>query len=140
MEPHSVTAGESPPDGQGRDVQQSAVPVQSGQPDRTAPDCTSLEQQPSSRHRPAAQQAPDPTSSLLQVLSFSAARRNNIHMLDDETVVLAVGCVVLLLHMPSLQQRRLPGRDGGGVAAVSVHPSRQCFLVAERCRSRAPNM
>ncbi|WIA29897.1 hypothetical protein OEZ86_012366 [Tetradesmus obliquus] len=51
---------------------------------------------------------------------------------------MGVGCMVLLLHLPTMKQRWLPGRDGGGVAAVAVHPSRQHFLVAERCKSRPP--
>lgn len=84
--------------------------------------------------------APDPSSCLRQIVSFNTAKRNNLHMLDDETVIIAVGSVVLLLHVPTKQQRYLPGRDGGGIAAVAVHPNRQYFLVAEQCRSRAPNM
>jgi hypothetical protein len=84
--------------------------------------------------------AADPTTSLLHVISFNAAKRNNLHLLDDDTLLMGVGCMVLLLHLPTMKQRWLPGRDGGGVAAVAVHPSRQHFLVAERCKSRSPNM
>lgn len=84
--------------------------------------------------------AADPTASLLQVISFNAAKRNNLHLLDDDTLLMGVGCMVLLLHLPTMKQRWLPGRDGGGVAAVAVHPSRQHFLVAERCKSRPPAM
>jgi hypothetical protein len=84
--------------------------------------------------------AVDPTTSLLQVISFNAARRNNLHLLDDDTLLMGVGCMVLLLHLPTMKQRWLPGRDGGGVTAVAVHPSRQHFLVAERCKCRPPNM
>jgi hypothetical protein len=84
--------------------------------------------------------AADPTASLLQVISFNAAKRNNLHLLDDDTLLMSVGCMVLLLHLPTMKQRWLPGRDGGGVAAVAVHPSKQHFLVAERCKSRPPNM
>jgi hypothetical protein len=88
----------------------------------------------------AAEVAVDPTASLLQIISFSAAKHNNLHLLDDDTLLMGVGCMVLLLHLPSMKQRWLPGRDGGGVAAVAVHPSRQHFLVAERCKNRPPNM
>lgn len=78
--------------------------------------------------------------SLQHVLSLAASKRANMHLLDSETLVMAAGCSVLLLHMPTMQQRFLPGRDGGGVAAVAVHPGRKRFAVAEKCRSRPPNM
>jgi hypothetical protein len=74
------------------------------------------------------------------VFSTAASKRSDLHLLEDGTLAMAAGCAVLLLHLPSMQQRFLPGRDGGGVAAVGVHPSRKLFLVAEKCRSRAPNM
>lgn len=77
---------------------------------------------------------------LRHVLSLAAAKRANLHLLEGGTLAMAAGCAVLLLHMPSMQQRFLPGRDGGGVAAVVVHPNKQLLLVAEKCRSRAPNM
>lgn len=80
------------------------------------------------------------SSSLQHVFSTAACKRSNLHLLEDGTLAMAAGCAVLLLHLPSMQQRFLPGRDGGGVAAVGVHPSRKLFLVAEKCRSRAPNM
>jgi len=80
------------------------------------------------------------SNSLQHILSTAASKRANLHMLDDQTLAMAAGCAVLLLHLPTMQQRFLPGRDGGGVAAVAVHPDRKLFLVAEKCRSRAPNM
>lgn len=79
-------------------------------------------------------------SSLQHILSTSASKCANLHMLDDQTLAMAAGCAVLLLHLPTMQQHFLPSRDGGGVAAVAVHPDRKLFLVAEKCRSRAPNM
>lgn len=80
------------------------------------------------------------SNALLHVLSSSAIKRANLHVLDDGALAIAAGCAVLFLQLPSMQQRFLPGRDGGGVAAVAVHPSRKLFLVAEKCRSRPPNM
>jgi hypothetical protein len=78
--------------------------------------------------------------SMQHVLSLAANKRFNLHLLKDGTLVSAAGCTVLLLHIPTMQQRFLPGRDGGGIAAVAVHPNLQLFLVAEKCRSRPPNM
>jgi hypothetical protein len=80
------------------------------------------------------------SNALMHVLSSSASKRTNLHVLDDGTLAIAAGCAVLFLQLPSMQQRFLLGRDGGGVAAVAVHPSRKLFLVAEKCRSRPPNM
>lgn len=80
------------------------------------------------------------SSCLRHVLSLAAAKRANLHLLEGGTLAMAAGCAVLLLHMPTMQQRFLPGRDGGGVAALAVHPNKQLLLVAEKCRSRAPNM
>lgn len=88
----------------------------------------------------AAATAEQVRGSLRHVLSLAASKRSNLHLLEDGTLAMAAGCAVLLLHLPTMQQRFLPGRDGGGVAAVAVHPNRQLFLVAEKCRSRAPNM
>lgn len=88
----------------------------------------------------AAAAAEQVSSSLQHILSVAANKRSNLHLLEDGTLVMAAGCAVLLLHIPTMQQRFLPGRDGGGVAAVAVHPNRQLFLVAEKCRSRPPNM
>ncbi|KAF8073262.1 ABCG35 [Scenedesmus sp. PABB004] len=82
----------------------------------------------------------EPLPALRRVLSLDGAKRNNLHLLDDDTLLLAAGSVVLLLHVPTLQQRHLPSRDGGGVAAVAAHPSGQRFLVAEKRRRGAPGI
>jgi hypothetical protein len=88
----------------------------------------------------AAAAAEQVSSSMQHILSLAANKRSNLHLLEDGTLVMAAGCAVLLLHIPTMQQQFLPGRDGGGVAAVAVHPNRQLFLVAEKCRTRPPNM
>jgi hypothetical protein len=86
------------------------------------------------------QPSPPQQLGLQHVLSVAAAKRGNLYLLDDKTLVMAAGCVVLLLHVPSGRQRYLPARDGGGIGALAVHAGRQLLLVAEKCRTRAPNM
>jgi hypothetical protein len=74
------------------------------------------------------------------VLGLDMARRHNMVALDGETLALAAGGALLLLHLPSMTQRHLSSRDGGGIGAVALHPKRTCFAVAEKCQGRPPNM
>jgi hypothetical protein len=94
-------------------------------------------------HQPqdaTAKQPQDVSAGLLKsVLSLAASKRNNLHLLAQDTLAAAAGCVVLLLHLPSLQQRYLPSSNGCGVAALAVAPDRRTLAVAEQGRSgRAP--
>jgi hypothetical protein len=77
---------------------------------------------------------------LSSVLGFDLSRRHNLVALDSETLAIAAGAGVLLLHLPTMRQRHLPARDGGGVGAVAVHPKGAAFAVAEKRRDHAPNM
>jgi cilia- and flagella-associated protein 44 len=79
-------------------------------------------------------------SAAARVLGVDVGRRNGLAALDADTVALAAGNAVLLLHLPTMGQRLLPTRDGGGVGAIAVHPRGTCFAVAEKCAERAPNM
>jgi len=92
------------------------------------------------RQQQSSEEPVDAMSCLLQVASINTRRHNNLHLIDDETLIMACGSVVMLVHIPTKQQRYLAGRDGGGIAAIAVHPSRQHFLVAEKCKTRPPNM
>jgi len=78
--------------------------------------------------------------SLSSVLGFDLHRRHNLLVLDSDTLAVAAGSVVLLLHLPSMTQKHLSTKDGGGVGAIALHPQRTHFAVAEKCRHRAPNM
>jgi hypothetical protein len=81
-----------------------------------------------------------PGCETLRLLGLDVARRHSLVALDADTVAVPAGSGVLLLHLPTLGQRFLPSRDGGGVGAMAVHPQRRCFAVAEKCPKGAPNM
>ena len=77
--------------------------------------------------------------SLQCALGFDSSKRNNLHLVDDETFIIAVGTAVVFLDLQSLQQRFLICPHG--IGAVAVHPSRECFAVAEkRSGGTAPNL
>lgn len=84
--------------------------------------------------------APPGACALAAMLSFDVGRRGCVAALDEGTLAVATGSGIVLLALPSLTQRHLPSRDGGGVGAIALHPGGACFAVAERCRERAPNM
>ena len=86
--------------------------------------------QPSSPLRTAAPRS-FPRPSLLRVQA-DFARHNNVHALDADTVVYAVGNAVRVHSISSGRMRYALGREGGGVGAIAVHPSREFFAVAER--------
>lgn len=91
-------------------------------------------------HIDPAQQLPSTSMQLAHVLSVDVAKRNNLHAIEDNVLLMAVGNMLMMLDLQTMQQRYVPGIDAGGVACVAVHPSRQCFAVAEKCRSRPPNL
>lgn len=66
-------------------------------------------------------------------------RGNNLHVLAAPSsdgrggvVAYAVGNAVRVHDLSSGSMRYVQGRDGGGVGALAVHPSRAYFAVAER--------
>ena len=61
----------------------------------------------------------------------------NLHLLShgpglDTVVLYAAGNAARIHNLATGAMRYVQGRDGGGVAAVAVHPSRRAFAVAER--------
>ncbi|KAK9811670.1 hypothetical protein WJX72_008037 [[Myrmecia] bisecta] len=85
-------------------------------------------------------QLPGSSVALRSMLSFDSQKRNNLHVLDSNTLLLSAGCSVVLLDLQTRQQHYFRGRDGGGIGAIAVHPSRQFFAVAEKCQYRPPNI
>ena len=49
---------------------------------------------------------------------FESTKRNNLHYLDDSTVIFTVGAIVQTLNLETLEQTYLYGIDGGGVGFV----------------------
>lgn len=84
---------------------------------------------------------PAPSASLRGVVGADFARARNLHVLSggegasagDAPVILTIAGNAVRVHdLTSGAMRYVPGRDGGGIAALSVHPSRRLFAVAER--------
>ncbi|KAG2482730.1 hypothetical protein HYH03_018361 [Edaphochlamys debaryana] len=85
---------------------------------------------------PPRQAAPlDGRAPLLAVLGLDTHRHHNALLIDEDTLVSAIGSHVVLLSLSTGQRRYLRGLDGGGVGAVAVHPSRTLLAVGEKARS-----
>jgi hypothetical protein len=70
-------------------------------------------------------------------LGSNFERYGNLHLLqcgagEDTVVLYAAGNFARIHNLTTGSMRYVQGRDGGGVAAVAVHPSRRVFAVAER--------
>ena len=63
---------------------------------------------------------------------FESTKRNNLHYLDDSTVIFTVGAMVQTLNLETLEQTYLYGIDGGGVGFVCVHPDKEHFVLGEK--------
>ena len=63
-------------------------------------------------------------------LGYDCTRRNNLHVLDEKTLLYASGNLLHFLDVESGELKFL--RTGGGVTALVVHPKEPLFAVAER--------
>uniref|UniRef100_A0A3B3BSQ8 Cilia and flagella associated protein 44 n=1 Tax=Oryzias melastigma TaxID=30732 RepID=A0A3B3BSQ8_ORYME len=63
---------------------------------------------------------------------FDSRRRANLGLLDDNTLIFIAGNLVVLLDVDSREQRYLRSCSGGGIGAITVHPTREFFVVAEK--------
>ena len=64
-----------------------------------------------------------------------------VHTLSAEnTLLYCAGPVAVILNTSTHERVYVPSLDGGGVGAVTVHPSLKYFAVGERCSHRAPNI
>ena len=91
------------------------------------------------RPAPAPQQIDSSALRLASVNHLIASKRNNLLYLDSDTVLTSAGNTAILYQPSSGTMTFLPGIDGGGVAAIALHPCEPLFLVAEQCKTRAPN-
>jgi len=59
--------------------------------------------------------------------------RDNVHYLDETTVLYAAGNQIVLHHVESNTQRFIPGSpDAEGITALALSPNRKYLAVAER--------
>ncbi|XP_077335811.1 cilia- and flagella-associated protein 44 isoform X3 [Lithobates pipiens] len=69
---------------------------------------------------------------LLHSFGYDCKKRANLHLLDDQTLLYVAGTVIIILTLKTQEQRYLRSSSGGGIGAVTVHPSRKYFAVAEK--------
>ncbi|XP_029941450.1 cilia- and flagella-associated protein 44 [Salarias fasciatus] len=63
---------------------------------------------------------------------YDSQRRSNLKLLDDRTLLFIAGNLLVLLDVPSGEQRYRRSCSGGGIGAITAHPSRGYFVVAEK--------
>ncbi|GFR82702.1 cilia- and flagella-associated protein 44-like [Elysia marginata] len=69
---------------------------------------------------------------------YDCKKRNNLHLLDETTVVFAAGNMLQILNLKTRSQTYLRSTSGWGIGAICVHPSRKYFAVGEK--GEAPNI
>ncbi|KAJ9448631.1 hypothetical protein DIPPA_70151 [Diplonema papillatum] len=73
---------------------------------------------------------------ILNCFSADFTRLDNVHLIDDFTVLTATGNLVLTIEIGTQKVGWIQGLDGGGIGALTVHPSKTCFAVAEKIGSQ----
>ncbi|KAM9323043.1 cilia- and flagella-associated protein 44 [Pholidichthys leucotaenia] len=63
---------------------------------------------------------------------YDSGRRGNLKLLDDRTLIFIAGNMLVLLDILTKEQRYLRSCSGGGIGAITAHPSREYFAVAEK--------
>jgi hypothetical protein len=69
---------------------------------------------------------------LVHSFGFETMRRNTLHRLGKSTLLTMAGNAAMLLNLDDLSQEFLVGIDGGGVGAITVHPSGEYFAIGEK--------
>ncbi|CAB1452581.1 unnamed protein product [Pleuronectes platessa] len=69
---------------------------------------------------------------LCHSFGYESGRRANLQLLDETTLMFIAGNLLVLLDLSTEEQRYLRSCSGGGIGAITVHPSRQYFVVAEK--------
>ncbi|XP_012720586.2 cilia- and flagella-associated protein 44 [Fundulus heteroclitus] len=63
---------------------------------------------------------------------YDSSRRSNLKLLDETTLMFIAGNLLVLLDVPTKQQRYLRSCSGEGIGAIAVHPAKEFFSVAEK--------
>ena len=66
-------------------------------------------------------------------------KRHNIHMLDSNTLLTAVGNIILTISLKSGEFKMITGLREGSIGSIAVHPSRSLFAVGE-IHKESPNI
>ncbi|XP_076020168.1 cilia- and flagella-associated protein 44 [Genypterus blacodes] len=109
-------------------------PVMQQEPDKEPPGHMyyTYEELQSRPYITADSQIPENLLYLSHSFGYDSGRRANLQVFDDRTLSLIAGNLLVLLDVPTKQQRYLRSCSGGGIGSVAVHPSREYFAVAEK--------
>ncbi|KAM8976941.1 cilia- and flagella-associated protein 44 [Pelodytes ibericus] len=69
---------------------------------------------------------------MLHSFGYDCDRRANLRLLDDQTLLYVAGTMTVILSLKPQEQRYLRSSSGGGIGAITVHPSKKYFAVAEK--------
>ncbi|KAJ3033231.1 hypothetical protein HK097_004930, partial [Rhizophlyctis rosea] len=82
----------------------------------------------------------DPNNlSLHYSFGFDATKRSNLFYLNETTVVTAIGNVLTIINLRTMDQQYLPGLRGGGIGSIAVDPTRHYIAVGE-VHEEGPNI
>ena len=70
---------------------------------------------------------------LLHSFGFNARKRNNLLYCEGDTIMYAVGNILVILKASTMEQTFLHGLGGGGIGCLTMHPSGKIFAVGEIC-------
>jgi hypothetical protein len=88
----------------------------------------------------AAEPACSEQQSHVTILGQDLHKRNNLLQLSGSVMLTSAGNVAIIWDTDSGQRTLLPCRDGGGVGALAVHPSRKLFAVGGKARTGSPTI
>ncbi|AWP14907.1 putative cilia- and flagella-associated protein 44 [Scophthalmus maximus] len=63
---------------------------------------------------------------------YDSGRRSNLQLLDNSTLLFIAGNLLVLMDVATKEQRFLRSCSGGGIGAITVHPNKEFFVVAEK--------
>ncbi|XP_061603630.1 cilia- and flagella-associated protein 44-like [Phyllopteryx taeniolatus] len=75
---------------------------------------------------------PENLLNLSHSFGYDCRRRANLQLLGDRTLLFIAGQMVILLDVPTKQQRYIRSCSGSGIGSIGVHPSQEYFIVAEK--------
>ncbi|XP_060551905.1 LOW QUALITY PROTEIN: cilia- and flagella-associated protein 44-like [Ruditapes philippinarum] len=81
---------------------------------------------------------PEDLLTLQHSFGYDCTKRGNLHLLNEKTVVFAAGNLVQIVDLLTKEQTFIRSTSGGGIGAITVHPSKNFFAVAEK--GQGPNI
>ncbi|XP_075252601.1 cilia- and flagella-associated protein 44-like isoform X3 [Convolutriloba macropyga] len=75
---------------------------------------------------------PESLLTLHHSFGYDCTKRANLHLLDEDHLLFSAGSLVVVLSMKLRKHTYLKVIGGGSVGAITVHPQRKYFVVAEK--------